>query len=76
MGAYSTRTILFDPFTTYYEVITPNAAADEDALKLAGKKLPKLNDEFNNEGANKEFTRTTVIFLIRELCQQAIQISR
>ena len=59
MGAYSTRTILFDPFTTYYEVITPNAAADEDALKLAGKKLPKLNDEFNNEGANKEFTRTT-----------------
>ena len=25
MGAYSNRTILFDPFTTYYEVITPNA---------------------------------------------------
>jgi hypothetical protein len=63
MGAFSTRTILFDPFTTYYEVITPNAAADEGDLKLGGKKLPKLNDEFNNEGANKEFTRTTYYLL-------------
>ena len=63
MGAYSTRTILFDPFTTFYEVVTPNAASDEDDLKLGGKKLPKLNDEFNNEGANKEFTRTTYYLL-------------
>ena len=50
---------MFDPFTTYYEVVTPNAALTEDELKLAGKKLPKLNDEFNNEGDKKEFTRTT-----------------
>ena len=63
MGAFSTRTILFDPFTTYYEVVTPNAATDEDSLKLGGKKLPKLNDEFNCEGANKEFTRTTYYLL-------------
>ena len=63
MGAYSTRTILFDPFTTYYEVITPNAKAEEDSLKLGGKKLPKLNDEFNCPGANKEFTRTTYYLL-------------
>ena len=63
MGAYSTRTVLFDPFTTYYEVVTPNAAEDEGDLKLGGKKLPKLNDEFNNEGANKEFTRTTYYLL-------------
>ena len=63
MGAYSTRTILFDPFTTFYEVVTPNAATDEDDLKLGGKKLPKLNDEFNNEEANKEFTRTTYYLL-------------
>ena len=63
MGAYSTRTILFDPFTTFYEVVTPNAATDEGDLKLGGKKLPKLNDEFNNEGANKEFTRTTYYLL-------------
>ena len=63
MGAYSTRTILFDPFTTFYEVVTPNAATDEDDLKLGGKKLPKLNDEFNNEETNKEFTRTTYYLL-------------
>ena len=63
MGAYSTRTILFDPFTTYYEVVTPNAETTEGDLKLGGKNLPKLNDEFNNEGANKEFTRTTYYLL-------------
>ena len=66
MGAYSTRTILFDPFTTYYQVVTANAKGDEgneDSLKLGGKNLPKLNDEFNCEGANKEFTRTTYYLL-------------
>jgi len=63
MGAYSTRTILFDPFTTYYEVATLNAETNKDDLKLGGKKLPKLNDEFNNKEANKEFTRTTYHFL-------------
>ena len=36
-------------------------------MKLAGKKLPKLNDEFNNEGANKEFTRTTYHLLDKDL---------
>ena len=39
------------------------AANYEDDLKLGGKKLPKLNDEFNCEGANKEFTRTTYYLL-------------
>ncbi len=63
MGAYTTRTVLFDPFTTYYEVVTPNAETTKDDLKLGGKKLPKLNDEFNNEEANKEFTRTTYYLL-------------
>lgn len=63
MGAFSTRTVLFDPFTTYYEVVTPNAETTKDDLKLGGKKLPKLNDEFNNEEANKEFTRTTYYLL-------------
>ena len=63
MGAYTTRTVLFDPFTTYYEVVTPNAETTKDDLKLGGKKLPKLNDEFDNEEANKEFTRTTYYLL-------------
>ena len=47
MGAFSTRTILFDPFTGYYEVITPNAKEKENSLKLGGKELPVLNPEFD-----------------------------
>ena len=63
MGAFSTRTVLFDPFNCYYEVITPNAKEKEKSLKLAGKELPVLNPEFNKEGANKEFSRTTYMLL-------------
>lgn len=63
MGAFSTRTVLFDPFTCYYEVITPNAKEKEKSLKLGGKELPILNPEFNRTGANKEFSRTTYMLL-------------
>ena len=63
MGAFSTRTILFDPFTCYYEVITPNAKEKENSLKLGGKELPVLNPEFNKEGNNKDFSRTTYMLL-------------
>ncbi len=74
MGAYSTRLITFNPFNTYYEVVTPNAgnaknAPDGDApgnqenLELSGEKLPTLNAEFNVEGKGKEFTRTTYYIL-------------
>ena len=63
MGAFSTRTILFDPFSCYYEVITPNAKEKEQSLKLAGKELPTLNPEFNRVGNNKEFSRTTYYLL-------------
>jgi hypothetical protein len=65
MGAFSTRTVLFDPFNCYYEVITPNAKAIEkkDGIKTAGKELTVLNPEFNKEGANKEFTRTQYMLL-------------
>ena len=74
MGAYSTRLITFNPFNTYYEVVTPNAgnakgAAEADApgnqenLELSGEKLPTLNAEFNVEGKGKEFTRTTYYIL-------------
>ena len=63
MGAFSTRTVLFDPFNCYYEVITPNAKEKEKSLKLGGKELPVLNPEFNKEGANKEFTRTQYMLL-------------
>ena len=63
IGAFSTRTILFDPFNCYYEVITPNAKDKEAALKLAGKELPVLNPEFNRPGQNKEFSRTTYMLI-------------
>lgn len=65
IGAFSTRTILFDPFNCYYEVVTPNAKEIErkDGIKKAGKELPKLNPEFDQTGANKEFSRTTYYLL-------------
>lgn len=65
MGAFSTRTILFDPFSCYYEVVTQNAKDKEDSLRLAGKELPVLNSEFNREGRNKEFSRTQYMLLDR-----------
>jgi hypothetical protein len=63
MGAFSTRTVLFDPFTCYYEVLTPNAKENEKSLKLGGKELPVLNPEFNRTGQNKDFSRTTYMLL-------------
>ena len=59
-GAYSTRIVVFDPFTCYYEVLTPPASEE---AKTAGKKLPKLNPEFDKAGKNKEYTRTTYMLL-------------
>jgi len=62
IGTYSTRTILFNPFNCYYEVINPNAAGDslasEKKLQKAGKNLPKYNEEFTRQGNNKDFSRT------------------
>jgi hypothetical protein len=59
MGAYSTRTIVFNPFNSVYEVITPNAYAKDtnikarqDTLKLAGEKLPVMNPEFDMPGSD------------------------
>lgn len=63
MGAYSTRTILFDPFNCFYQVINPVARDTEDSLKLGGKKLPTPNPEFNRSGKNKEFSRTQYMLI-------------
>ena len=65
MGAYSTRTILFDPFTCYYEVVVPNAKEIEKkkGIKKSGKELPSLNPEFNRTETNKDFSRTTYYLL-------------
>ena len=60
-GAFTTRTVLFDPFTCYYEVVL--ADAKDKTLKLGGKELPKLNPEFDSADPNKEFSRTTYYLL-------------
>lgn len=70
-GTYSTRTILFDPFDCYYEVINPNTQggesipASEKKLKKAGKNLPKINPKFNVEGKNKDFSKTKYYLIDR-----------
>ena len=67
MGAFSSRTVLFDPFTCYYEVKAPKAEDNEDNLKMGGKDLylgkTFRNKEFDREGANEEFSRTTYFLL-------------
>ena len=63
MGTFSNRIVTFDPFTTYYEVNRIKAVDNESAIKKAGKKLPKMNDEFKNPDVNEEFSRTTYYIL-------------
>ena len=64
MGAFSTRQVLFDPFTCYYEVINPKTDDTEGDLKTAGRDGLALskelrNKEFDKEGANADYSRTT-----------------
>jgi len=63
MGAFTNRTVLFDPFTCYYEVKTVSPGGD---LKKGGKELfldECRNKEFDIEGENKEFSRTQYFLL-------------
>ena len=83
IGAYSTRTILFDPFNCYYETVYPNAEESEkkDALKTAGKELPKQNKELENPNSKKRFSRTQYMLIDRGTLpsgdtQQQIQKSK
>ena len=64
MGALTTRQVIFDPFTCYYEVINPTTDDTEGSLKTAGRdglalKKDLRNQEFDQVGTNKNFTRTT-----------------
>jgi len=64
MGALSTRMVIFDPFNCFYEVINPKTDETEGSLKTAGKtglplKKDLRNKEFDREGKNKDYTRTT-----------------
>ena len=79
MGAYSSRIVMFDPFNCFYEVVAPNAGASQlegessgaaenqpankKNLTTAGRGLPLLNKEFDREGKNQDYTRTTYMML-------------
>ena len=54
MGAYSTRLVVFDPYTCRYQVIKQTADETKSGTKLGGKDLPTFNKRFN-----RDFTRTT-----------------
>jgi|TARA_R100000030_G_scaffold26664_1_gene19405 hypothetical protein len=61
MGTYANKLVMFDPFKCVYEEIVNEP--DEEKLTLGGKKLPKLNEEFQVQGSNREFSRTTYVLL-------------
>ena len=65
MGAYSTRTIVFDPFNCKYEVLEKQAkeVEEKEGIQTAGNELPVLNKEFDQEGKAKEFSRTMYMLL-------------
>ena len=65
IGAYTTRTILFDPFNCYYEVVNTKAEDTEKNLQTAGKNLPKLNPEFNRVESGKDYTRSQYMLIDR-----------
>ena len=65
MGAYSTRTVVFDPFNCKYEVLEKQAkeVEEKEGIQTAGNELPVLNKEFDQEGKAKEFSRTMYMLL-------------
>jgi len=65
MGAYSTRTVVFDPFNCKYEVLGKEAKEVEkkEGIQTAADRLPVLNKEFDQEGKAKEFSRTMYMLL-------------
>lgn len=56
MGAFSNRIVLFDPFSTYYQVIENKA--DDNNIKSSGRRLPHFNHEFDID-----YTRTSYFLL-------------
>ena len=65
MGAYSTRTVVFDPFNCKYEVLNKEAkkVEEEEGIQTAGERLPVFNPEFNETGEKVDFSRTMYMLL-------------
>jgi len=65
MGAYSTRTVVFDPFNCKYEVLNKEAkeVEEKEGIQTAGERLPVLNPEFHPDGEKIDFSRTMYMLL-------------
>ena len=67
MGAYSTRTVVFNPFNCKYEVLNKEAKEVEkkEGIQTAGERLPVFNPEFNTtaSGEKIDFSRTMYMLL-------------
>ena len=67
MGAYSTRTVVFNPFNCKYEVLNKEAkeVEEKEGIQTAGERLPVFNPEFNTtaSGEKIDFSRTMYMLL-------------
>ena len=65
MGAYSTRTVVFNPFNCKYEVLGKEAkeVEEKEGIQTAGERLPVFNPEFSPEGEKIDFSRTMYMLL-------------
>ncbi len=60
-GAWNTKITRFNLFDMSYKVDSLSAEDLQKSLDLAGKNFPALNEEFNNQEKNKNFSRSTFI---------------
>ena len=60
-GYMNTKNIEFNPWTLSYSVTSLSAEDLEESLTLAGKGFPAMNEEFNNQELNKNFSRSTFL---------------
>tara|TARA_B100000965_G_C19561186_1_gene744560 strand:+ start:348 stop:1679 length:1332 start_codon:yes stop_codon:yes gene_type:complete len=63
IGAYTSRVLTFNPFNFEFNVGNPSAFMFENDYKMAGDRLPVLNEEFNNDKAKGDFSVTSLQIL-------------
>ena len=59
IGTYSTRTIMFDPFNCYYEVITPNVLGGGKVQKVSFKKQETTYQNITKNLIKRALIKTT-----------------
>ena len=60
IGAFTSRVLTFNPFTFSFDVANPQSFLFENDYKMGGEELFKLNEEFNNPEAKKDFSITSL----------------